>query len=87
MYGESIPYEFLESELFGYASGAFAGAQQQGKPGKTEQADDGTLFLDEIGEVPFRAQGELRGCWTKKGWRGMGRFCPRIPRAISSKRN
>ncbi|MBW1868074.1 MAG: sigma 54-interacting transcriptional regulator, partial [Deltaproteobacteria bacterium] len=44
----SIPDELLESELFGYAYGAFTGAQKKGKTGKIELADGGTLFLDEI---------------------------------------
>src|SRR5690554_5967967 len=41
----------LESELFGYAEGAFTGARRGGKKGLFEQASGGTIFLDEIGEV------------------------------------
>ncbi|WP_027414466.1 sigma-54-dependent Fis family transcriptional regulator [Aneurinibacillus terranovensis] len=52
----AIPPNLLESELFGYAPGAFTGAQQKGKPGLIELADQGTLFLDEIGELPFDLQ-------------------------------
>jgi transcriptional regulator of acetoin/glycerol metabolism len=44
--------EFLASELFGYAEGAFTGARRGGLAGKFELADGGTLFLDEIGEMP-----------------------------------
>ncbi len=52
----SLPKELMESELFGYAEGAFTGAQRQGYKGKFEQADGGTIFLDEIGEVPPEMQ-------------------------------
>ncbi|PFE97882.1 sigma-54-dependent Fis family transcriptional regulator [Bacillus thuringiensis] len=52
----SLPKELMESELFGYAEGAFTGARRQGYKGKFEQANGGTLFLDEIGEVPPEMQ-------------------------------
>lgn len=52
----AIPRELLESELFGYAEGAFTGAQKGGRPGKFELADGGTLFLDEIGDMPMDMQ-------------------------------
>ena len=52
----SLPKELMESELFGYAEGAFTGARRQGYKGKFEQAHGGTLFLDEIGEVPPEMQ-------------------------------
>ncbi|MBD5416528.1 MAG: sigma 54-interacting transcriptional regulator [Desulfovibrio sp.] len=55
----AIPKDFINSELFGYARGAFTGARQEGKPGLMELADKGTLFLDEIGELPLEAQGVL----------------------------
>jgi transcriptional regulator with PAS, ATPase and Fis domain len=55
----SIPKELLESELFGYAPGAFTGAHPKGKMGKIELADGGTLFLDEIGDLPPSAQAKL----------------------------
>lgn len=47
----AIPKELMESELFGYAEGAFTGARRSGYKGKFEQANHGTLFLDEIGEI------------------------------------
>ncbi|UYO36079.1 sigma-54-dependent Fis family transcriptional regulator [Bacillus zhangzhouensis] len=47
----AIPESLLESELFGYAEGAFTGAKRHGAKGKFEQAHKGTLFLDEIGEI------------------------------------
>ncbi len=55
----TIPENLIESELFGYAGGAFSGAHAKGKPGLFEMADRGTLFLDEIGELPFAMQAKL----------------------------
>ncbi|GAX89993.1 sigma-54 interaction domain-containing protein [Effusibacillus lacus] len=55
----AIPQELLESELFGYESGAFTGAKKEGKPGMFELAHEGTLFLDEIGEMPLHLQVKL----------------------------
>lgn len=52
----AIPESLLESELFGYAEGAFTGARRHGAKGKFEQAHKGTLFLDEIGEIPYAMQ-------------------------------
>ncbi|RDY29482.1 PAS domain S-box protein [Romboutsia weinsteinii] len=48
----TISPHLLESELFGYAPGAFTGANSKGKIGLVELANEGTLFLDEIGELP-----------------------------------
>lgn len=55
----AIPDELLESELFGYAHGAFTGAKKGGKPGKFELAHNGTLFLDEIGDMSLHLQTKL----------------------------
>lgn len=52
----AIPKDLMESELFGYAEGAFTGARRQGYKGKFEQAQKGTIFLDEIGEIPHTMQ-------------------------------
>lgn len=52
----AIPKELIQSELFGYADGAFTGAKRGGCTGKFEAANDGTLFLDEIGEMPLEMQ-------------------------------
>lgn len=55
----AIPGNLLESELFGYESGAFTGAKKGGKAGYFEMADGGTLFLDEIAEMPLALQVKL----------------------------
>lgn len=55
----AIPESLFESELFGYESGAFTGAQKGGKPGIIEMANKGTLFLDEIGDMPMHMQVKL----------------------------
>ena len=54
----ALPENLVESELFGYARGAFTGADAD-KPGRFEMAHTGTLFLDEIGELPTAAQVKL----------------------------
>ncbi len=55
----AIPPELVESELFGYESGAFTGARAQGSLGLIRKAQKGILFLDEIGEMPLAAQSRL----------------------------
>ncbi|MDH5859250.1 sigma 54-interacting transcriptional regulator [Lampropedia aestuarii] len=55
----ALPESLAESELFGYAAGAFSGAQRNGKPGLLELADGGTIFLDEIGEMSLYLQAKL----------------------------
>ncbi len=54
----SLPDELVESELFGYESGAFTGAVKQ-RVGRFEQCDGGTIFLDEIGELSLQAQTKI----------------------------
>lgn len=55
----AIPFELLESELFGYEEGSFTGAKKGGKIGKFKAADGGTIFLDEIGDLPMNMQVKL----------------------------
>ena len=54
----AIPFDLLESELFGHERGAFTGAVAQ-KIGRFELADKGTLFLDEVGDIPPGLQPKL----------------------------
>lgn len=55
----ALPRDLVQSELFGYADGAFTGSRRGGSAGKFELADGGTLFLDEIAEMPLEAQTSL----------------------------
>lgn len=55
----AIPEHLLETELFGYAGGAFTGAERGGKVGLIEVANQGTLFLDEIAEMSPMMQVKL----------------------------
>lgn len=55
----ALPESLMESELFGYAPGAFSGAKSGGEKGLWEQADGGTIFLDEVGELPLPLQVKL----------------------------
>ncbi len=54
----AFPEALLESELFGYAKGAFTGANQS-KLGLIEVCNRGTFFLDEIGEISPEMQVKL----------------------------
>jgi formate hydrogenlyase transcriptional activator len=54
----AVPFDLLESELFGHEKGAFTGAIAR-KIGRFEMADTGTLFLDEIGDLPLTLQPKL----------------------------
>jgi len=54
----ALPFDLVESELFGHEKGAFTGALER-RIGKFETADGGTIFLDEIGELPLEAQVKL----------------------------
>jgi sigma-54 dependent transcriptional regulator, acetoin dehydrogenase operon transcriptional activator AcoR len=55
----AIPETLIESELFGYKSGAFTGARREGLRGRIVQSSGGTLFLDEIGDMPLALQSRL----------------------------
>jgi PAS domain S-box-containing protein len=66
----AIPENLLESELFGYAEGAFTGAKKGGKMGLFELAHKGTIFLDEISSLPISLQSRLlRVLQEKEVWR------------------
>ncbi len=68
----AIPEEIMESELFGYAKGAFTGALAQGKVGLLEAANKGTIFLDEIGEMKYSMQAKLLEVIEKKSFIRVG---------------
>jgi len=55
----AIPETLIESELFGYETGAFTGAKRDGKKGLFEAANNGVLLLDEIAELPINMQVKL----------------------------
>ncbi|MBK7583275.1 MAG: sigma-54-dependent Fis family transcriptional regulator [Myxococcales bacterium] len=67
----AIPAELLESELFGYAKGAFSGASRD-RGGLFEEANHGTLFLDEIGELRLSLQAKLTRAIEEKAVRRLG---------------
>jgi DNA-binding NtrC family response regulator len=67
----AIPQDLLESELFGYESGAFTGAKKRHR-GLLEQADTGTIFLDEIGEMDLNLQGKLLKAVEERRFRRLG---------------
>lgn len=68
----AIPKDLIESELFGYESGAFTGAHVKGKEGLFELADGGTLVLDEISEMPTNLQVKLLQVIQEKQIRRIG---------------
>src|SRR6201987_7003 len=67
----AIPFDLLESELFGHEKGAFTGAVTQ-KIGRFEMADTGTLFLDEIGDIPLAFQTKLLRVLQEKEFERLG---------------
>jgi transcriptional regulator with PAS, ATPase and Fis domain len=67
----AIPDHLLESELFGYARGAFTGAVKE-KPGLIEEANQGTFFLDEIGDLSRNLQAKLLRVIQEKEIRRIG---------------
>jgi len=67
----AIPATLMESELFGYARGAFSGANAA-RAGLFEEADSGTLFLDEIGDMPRALQAKLTRALEERAIRRVG---------------
>lgn len=67
----SIPENLFESELFGYAKGAFTGADRD-KKGLFEEADNGIIFLDEIGDTPISIQAKLLRVIESNQFRAIG---------------
>lgn len=73
----AIPRELFESEVFGYAAGAFSGARREGSVGKIEVAHKGTLFLDEVGDLPLQIQAKLLRVLEEKRIVRLGSSRPR----------
>ncbi|WP_130733403.1 sigma-54 dependent transcriptional regulator [Flavobacterium sp. J27] len=72
----SLNENIFESELFGYAKGAFTDAKMD-TPGRFEVAQKGTLFLDEIGNVPIHLQAKLLQVIQTKTITRLGESKPR----------
>jgi transcriptional regulator with PAS, ATPase and Fis domain len=73
----ALPETLIESELFGYAKGAFTGATGE-RAGLVEEADRGTLFLDEIGDMPMATQVKLLRTLENNEVRRIGENAPRL---------
>ena len=73
----ALPESLIESELFGYAKGAFTGATSD-RAGLVEEAHQGTLFLDEIGDMPAATQVKLLRTLENNEVRRLGENVPRL---------
>ena len=73
----ALPESLIESELFGYAKGAFTGATSD-RAGLVEEAHQGTLFLDEIGDMPAATQVKLLRTLENNEVRRLGENVPRF---------
>jgi DNA-binding NtrC family response regulator len=76
----AISPALVEPTLFGYAKGAFTGAQSA-KSGYFEDAGEGTLFLDEIGELPIELQAKLLRVLENGEYQRVGETQTRVSRA------
>ena len=76
----AISPSLVEPTLFGYAKGAFTGANAS-KAGYFEDAADGTLFLDEIGELPLDLQPKLLRVLENGEYQRVGETQKRMSRA------
>ncbi len=72
----AIPENLLESELFGYAPGAFTGASRGGKKGLIQMGEGGTVFLDEVAELPLNLQVKLLHVIQQKSVTPVGGTAP-----------
>lgn len=72
----TIPDSLMESELFGYAKGAFTGAAREGKAGLIETGHTGTVFLDEVGDLTLAMQVKLLQVIEEKTFTRVGRTRP-----------
>lgn len=68
----AIPDELFESELFGYAEGAFTTSLKGGRTGLLAAAQDGVFFLDEISELPLRQQAKILRVLQERKLRPLG---------------
>ena len=67
----ALPEQLMESELFGYKSGAFTDARKD-KPGRFALADSGTLLLDEIGDLPYAMQAKILRALQERSYEPLG---------------
>jgi transcriptional regulator with PAS, ATPase and Fis domain len=67
----ALPEQLMESELFGYKSGAFTDARKD-KPGRFALAEAGTLFLDEIGDLPYAMQAKILRALQERAFEPLG---------------